>query len=683
MSDLREESKRLASLAVFRELYNSKKDVYGVISEFLNDLITNKNMHQFHVTEITDQLNSIYDFEIPEAVVSTSLKRLDYVKKEHGKFIANPLPSSRENTIGSIQKDITIFKNNIIENLFRFIEQQKKNKLSDSEKILIVNSFCAFILDDSNGKGYSEFISAFLINNKEDASFRKNINKIREGIILYSGLSYNNNLSQVGSWKTELSIYLDTEILFHYAGFNGELYKSLFFDFFKYVKEINANASKRLIKLLYFKEVEDEIVAFFNTAKHILEGKVQLNPKSTAMVSILNGCKDPSDVMDKQADFFLSLNNGGIKLEDSCDYYTDENQEYNIIDQDTIEKISNDFQSDILAPLCYLNYIHIHRNKSNYNNFYNIKAILLTGKHMTLNLSWHREIKPDGAVPLSTNLEWITNKFWYKLNKGFGGGDLPKNFDILTKAQLLLSSILNKTVGDRFEELQHKYKNGDITEDQIKARIINLRDKVRNPEDIDENDIPAILDVITEDSLDDFIAEQEHLRVKARKQKDKYNKLKVDLLKKEKIIDESERTKSNLAYNNLTLKNNLLKQKQKSLDLLESQKTLIEKEIDSTFGRFKIRIIIAIFSYYLCFFFLIWKFGWDKIEPWTWIINGIFLLSSFIFMIVHEKTMNPLKFLKKKRKAIQDKKYNQFNFDNEELKEIKISIEELTIEIKS
>jgi hypothetical protein len=36
MQNIKEESLFLASLAVFRELYNSQKDIYGVIGEFLN-----------------------------------------------------------------------------------------------------------------------------------------------------------------------------------------------------------------------------------------------------------------------------------------------------------------------------------------------------------------------------------------------------------------------------------------------------------------------------------------------------------------------------------------------------------------------------------------------------------------------------------------------------------------------
>lgn len=60
---------------------------------------------------------------------------------------------------------------------------------------------------------------------------------------MLSGINYS-NLAEIGTWQTNLTIYLDTEILFHFAGYNGKIYKSLFEDFFTYVNEINGQARK-------------------------------------------------------------------------------------------------------------------------------------------------------------------------------------------------------------------------------------------------------------------------------------------------------------------------------------------------------------------------------------------------------------------------------------------------------
>lgn len=682
MSDIKDISKRLASLAVFREIYNSKKDVYGVIAEFLNEIIAAEGLHQFNLTEITNLLNATFDFSIPEAVINSSLRRLDYINKERGIYIANPLPKISAQNISILEKDIIASNELIISDLFSFIELEQKNKLSDPEKERIVHSFCSFVLDNSNGSEYSEYISGFVIqNNNKD--FRDKLNKIREGIVLYSGLTYNNNVSEVGSWKTELTIYLDTELLFHFVGYNGELYKSLFYDFFNYVKEINNKASKHLIKLRYFKEVADEIERFFSKAKYIVEGKERPNPKVTAMHSVLEGCKEASDVMDKMSDFYLLLKNNNIKQEESCDYFDKGNYEYNIIDKDTIEAISKEVEFDLEDHLCFLNYVHINRKDANLNNFYNIGCILLTGNYRTIKVAWHNLIKQEGVVPLATTLDWITNKFWYKLNKGFGGGDLPKSFDIITKAQIILSSVLNKSVGKKYDEFQNQFKDGTITEEQVKARFVNLRSQARKPEEILQDEVSLILDVISEDSLEKFLADQEYFKVKAKKQAEENINLKKEIIEKDNKIDEIVKNQEELTLQNIELNERRLQEKLKTIEILEKQKLPIDIEVEKEFRFFKIKTLGVLVFFYVLSFFLIWKYGWQQLEQYAWMVSAIIPLISLGYILAKEKTLNPLEFLKNKKQYIQDRKYSQFTFDRSLLDGLKIEKDKLIIEIDS
>ena len=64
MENTLENSKCLASLAVFRELYDNQKDVYGVISEFLKEIISSENKYQFGLTEITLLLRACLNFPV-------------------------------------------------------------------------------------------------------------------------------------------------------------------------------------------------------------------------------------------------------------------------------------------------------------------------------------------------------------------------------------------------------------------------------------------------------------------------------------------------------------------------------------------------------------------------------------------------------------------------------------------
>ncbi len=63
-------------------------------------------------------------------------------------------------------------------------------------------------------------------------------------VILYEGLKYNPNLNELGSWKNEYTVFLETELLFSFNGLNGEIFQKQFNDFHKYVNEIN-NASRK------------------------------------------------------------------------------------------------------------------------------------------------------------------------------------------------------------------------------------------------------------------------------------------------------------------------------------------------------------------------------------------------------------------------------------------------------
>lgn len=376
MRNIKEDNRLLASLAVFRELYNSEKDVYGIISIFLNDLIKINNLYSFSINEITSKLNDTFEFDIPEAVVRTSLARLKYIEKTKTNYIVNDISKIKNQAIDEKQQTILSNNETIIDNLLKFIETEKKISLTSVDKGKVSHSFCCFLLDLNNGDEYIEYITAFILKNEADTTFKNQLNLIREGVILYSGIKYNNNLNDLGTWRTELTIYIETEILFHLAGFNGELYQSLANDFLSYVREINQKAQKKLIKLKYFEEVKNEIEGFFTKARYLIEGNEKPNPNITAMVAIINGCKSPSDILEKKTDFYSLLKSNSIENDTYKDYFNPVNHQYNIVSTEIIEKVSKELDRDAEGYLKFLNYISIHRKEANANNFENISSTL-------------------------------------------------------------------------------------------------------------------------------------------------------------------------------------------------------------------------------------------------------------------------------------------------------------------
>ena len=180
---------------------------------------------------------------------------------------------------------------NILENLYSYIESKKSIILDSREKVKVFRAFSNYLLDNDYSEEYSDLISAFIVTNEKDIYFKEILNSVREGLILYQGINYTDNISQLGHWNTELTIYLSTEHLFSCIGFNGVLYQEIFEDFFRLVLEINIkdkkkSKSRNLIQLRYLKETKDEVDYFFSSAESIKKGYKKLDPSKLAMVNI-------------------------------------------------------------------------------------------------------------------------------------------------------------------------------------------------------------------------------------------------------------------------------------------------------------------------------------------------------------------------------------------------------------
>lgn len=670
MRNTKEDNRLLASLAVFRELYNAEKDVYGIISVFLNDLIKLNNLYSFSLNEITNKLNDTFEFDIPEAVVRTSLGRLNFIEKKQGDYLVKDISKISNQNIETKQQTIQSNNETIIENLFKFVEVEKKVKLSDKEKEKVSHSFCYFLLDLNNGDDYIEYITSFILKNEVDNEFKNQLNLIREGVILYSGIKYNNNLNDLGTWRTELTIFIDTEILFHLAGLNGELYQNLANDFLSYVKEINLKAQKKLIKLKYFEEVKIDIENFFTKARYLFEGNEKPNPNVTAMVSILNGCKTASDILEKKSDFYTLLKFNNIEEDNYKDYFNPENHAYNIVSQEIIDTVSVELGKDAGPFLKFLNYVSIRRKEANSNNFENIGYLLLSGNSTTLKVAWNQLMKEDGFVPMATHLSFLTNKFWFKLNKGFGKSSLPKSFDIITKSQIILSKVLNDSVGHKFTELQDEYKSGKLTEEQAKARIVDLRNQVRKPEDIKNDIVNDVLNAITEDSLEKFIQEQSHFKIKAEKQHEENIKL----------IDELG-TKKDIEKQFVNAREDLLKEKIILRDTLERQKKPLDKIAKKKYKNLKLTVAGVLMGYYILLVGFIFYFTWNIMEQYTYIFGSIPIIISSVYLIIFEKNIYPIKYLSIQKEKYYEQTYNEFDFNINKLKETEEAVSNLSTEI--
>ncbi|MFZ3301117.1 MAG: hypothetical protein WA152_00180 [Microgenomates group bacterium] len=500
------------------------------------------------------------------------------------------------------------------------------------EKEKIVHSFCSFIIDESAAQEYSEYVSAFILKGRQDSNFTSQLNIIKEGIVLYTGLKYNSSLNDLGSWNTELTIYIDTELLFHFAGINGQLYQTLFDDFFSLVKEINIKSQKKggkkLIRLKYFTEVKDEIERFFKKAEYIVSGEDKANPSKTAMTSIIDGCKAPADIIEKKTRFFERLQANFILEDDYADYYSIDNHKFNIEDQGLLKHFAEEMGTEIehvSTSLKYLNFINIHRKGISDRGFENVGCVLLSGTSNTLHLAWDESLKQNGNVPLASHLNFLTNKFWFRLNKGFGEQTYPKTFDIVTKAQIVLSNQLNDSVADKYDELQNKFRNGKLTEQQAVASIAELRRQAKKPEEISEYDVENVLKSINEGDIEHFLQEQDLLKSRVQKQEEENSKLKDALYKKDQEIEEQ----SKEYQESIKRKEIESKAKEVELEMFREQQRIANEAMVKRNNLIKRIVIVIIFIAYTVVGVQLYIYFNKVLGLFTGTISGIITIFSF------------------------------------------------------
>ena len=310
-----------------------------------------------------------------------------------------------------------------------------------------------------------------------------------EGSIIYIGL--NHNINETGSLTKKLTLFLGTEVLFSLLGLNGEIYKQLAEDFIAQVNNANLNGTK--ISLRYFSEVREEIDSFFDSARLIVEGKLSIFD-TVAMKFIVNNSSTPTDVTVKKSDFFYRLRTQYCILEDdNKNYYSPDKNAYNLESLD-----HSDPQEQ--TSWKFVSHINKLRKGTVFANNTDAEYLLVTNTRATLKASKEQsdndKIKTglDLTNDYAVSVNRITNILWYKLGNGFGKKNYPFNVNTVLKARLVLASSISHNVSEIYRLTKEQHQNGEITDDQLAARIITLKNKPVLPEELAGDSIEDIMD---------------------------------------------------------------------------------------------------------------------------------------------------------------------------------------------
>lgn len=514
-----------AAVAVFRELYDNKKDIYDVLSLYVKEVIISENMLTFTCPEITEKINRNNSFKINESVIKTALKRLS-IPREQGTY---KVPSEFVMKKSSNAYQSQLRQNRaLVDNLVQYVENEIERKLVKEEIEVLKEDFFDYIIKGDISKQFSLYISKYIMGMSVNSDYYTIINRIKEGALIYEGICYNGNISELGKWTSELNIYLELEVLFYIAGYNGEVHQTLYHEFIDYVSEINfADPQKRYINLRYTENVESEIENYFSAAEYILEKGEPVDPARKPMMYILDGVRTKSEIIEKKVLFYRLLQNYGIRLF-KYDYYSAENAKYSIVNENvySINKSIVCEKEEGYVEKCTdkINQIEILRKRNNMG-IDSVKHIMLTANSAILKLAYSQGMYNKGEVPKATDVDFLINRFWFKLNKGFGKGLTPKTIDIVTRARVVLSFIASDNISRIYDEVCDKYENGLINREEATALIATLRNYSVTPDEVNGETIALEIDELNDFDVIKKIEEMKREEIERKVDKEKIKEL--------------------------------------------------------------------------------------------------------------------------------------------------------------
>ena len=287
MVTVTEKEKGLASLALFSQLYDEKKDIISVIVDFMEISVIHHKDRIVDQVSLNEYLKDDYGFDIPKAVVESAIRKANFLTRAPKLKVSyivddsklNIDRSSCETRIADINGEVT----QVIDKLRKSLIDKRFVNIDDISDSDLKRALCTFLIEEDHSSELSQQIEQFVILNPE---LKPILQKVVQGSIIFMGLSYNSKPIEYTVIERDLIIYLDTELLFFMAGYDGETFRGLFKEFYDVVSEINrlnyAKKGRDLIRLRYFPEIKDEINGYFSAAESIVSGRKRLDTIDSA-----------------------------------------------------------------------------------------------------------------------------------------------------------------------------------------------------------------------------------------------------------------------------------------------------------------------------------------------------------------------------------------------------------------
>lgn len=288
------------------------------------------------------------------------------------------------------------------------------------------------------------------------------------------------------------------------------------------------------------------------------------------MLHILDSVASKREIQMKKVKLYNSLSRMGIE-EININFFSEENQQYNTVTAETYQfncdAIETNKGDEYIKNCTYrINQINIIRKNKNHT-LREAGSVLLTSNGTILKCAYMPNAFTEGDAPKAVNIDYLINRFWYKLNKGFGKGDEPKSIDIISRARIALASMSNSKVSQTYDEIRKQYSDGNITEMEVAGIISELRKVSRNPEDITPDQIDNQIAFLKDYDLEQRIEDVRREELARKKDKETITELR-------QYINQNEKKQTQLEQEHLERDI----QFEKRIKALEEEKSTIEAE---------------------------------------------------------------------------------------------------------
>lgn len=549
----------LASIALFGVYRDKNLDTYDLVAQYISAVIAQKECTQFTPDVMKEDLYNLFGIDIPFGVIrSVSRNRIEGVSLKQGVFYCELIPKDEiDKEYAELTEDYeALFKGLIL--FMRQVGHIEEDSYSDDD---IRNRFADYLLYQYTSESrLNSYYAAFISENESNPDVRRQLDLLSSGLISYNGLSYTEDAGNNGAWTERLTIYLDTEFLFNCSGYNGDYYLRVFDELYNLVNEVNISYRRRTKKsdnLIDFKILNHTLRVyngFFEQAKMIIDSKVAPDPSKKALLKIVHESSSAHDVEEHKAVIDSVVFDNYHILPDSNDYdnYATD-RDYVLFDEKAVTELNSSFNprndSQVSGRIDYasrvLTIINGLRGGKKFSVFENCRYIFLTGSRVVRGASY--KVAEKGTVLLSTDIDFLVSRLWFKLNKPLGNSRIPISLDIVSRSQAVLKRDVTRKVKEYYDVLLKK----DYSDDVKKRLYASLKEKCEFLPPYDESSLSQMLAFIDTRDLDAMLEANKSMMKKAAEAEQKEKELSELKTELDKTKEENKGLKQDIAKKEL------------------------------------------------------------------------------------------------------------------------------------